>query len=273
MSTFYPLFYGPDVSDMDRVYQLMSEQAQFWTDSWDEVNSTARKPIWGNSHSIYHPRRPAQDQTLPLPPAPTEDLDYHSTWKEQNRRRVDLAAEFLQGNDALLGLLYQNLRLAAFNQYNLQVYLAIAQLCRQNLQMIEGIRDMDESLAAAAKLKGRKPKEALAEVDRALDFASSIWRQRNRALQDATVTWYKSWLPRVAEANGRKFLQELDDVKDHLPDRTVDMSYLIYREVILPFGSWVKAITTARNQFAVANHLPLREERLHWDRLVPVQDE
>lgn len=264
MGTFYPLFYGPEVRDMDRVYQLMSQQAQFWSDSWDETESTARQPIWGNSNSIYHPRKPAHDQTLPLPPAPAADLSYHSSWKEQNRRRTDLATEFLQGNDALLGLLYQNLRLAAFNRYNLQVYLAIAQLCRQNLQMIEGIRSMDESLAAASRVRSQKPKAALAEVDRALDIADSIWRQRDAVLRDATATWYESWLPRVSEANGRKFIHELDDVKDHLPDRTVDMSYLVYREMLLPFDSWVNAILAARNQFALTNHLAVRKERMTW---------
>jgi hypothetical protein len=273
MSTFYPLFYGPDVRDMDRVYQLMSEQAQFWTDSWERTESTARKLIWGNSNSIYNPRKPAHDQILPLPPAPGADLSYRSAWTGQNRRRTDLAEEFLQANDVLLGLLYQNLRLAAFNQYNLEVYLAIARLCRQNLQMIKGIRDMDEALTAASKLRSQKPKEALTEVDRALDLADSIWRQRNQMLQDATATWYESWLPRVAEANGRKFLHQLDDVKDHLPDRTVDMSYLVYREMLLPFGSWVKAIADARNQFAAANHWAVRQKRLPWDRLAPIQNE
>ncbi len=31
----------------------------------------------------------------------------------------------------------------------------------------------------------------------------------------AAVFWYKSWYPRVAEASGRWFVGELDDVKDH----------------------------------------------------------
>ena len=53
-------------------------------------------------------------------------------------------------------------------------------------------------------------------------------------------------MPRVAEANGRRFLHELDDVKDHLPDRTVDMTYLVYRELLLPFGDWVEQVRAAR---------------------------
>jgi hypothetical protein len=33
------------------------------------------------------------------------------------------------------------------------------------------------------------------------------------------------------------------------------MSYLVYREMLLSFGSWVNTIAAARNQFATANHL------------------
>ena len=69
-------------------------------------------------------------------------------------------------------------------------------------------------------------RQAIQSVDRALDVARAIQWSRNKALGDAQKVWYKSWYPRVTEANGRKFLHEVDDVKDHLPDRTTDMSYL-----------------------------------------------
>ena len=48
--------------------------------------------------------------------------------------------------------------------------------------------------------------EALAALDGALDNAVEIQRRRNRALQDSTNTWYKTWFPRVPEANGRRYL-------------------------------------------------------------------
>ena len=73
ISTFYPLFYGPDVVDMDRVYQLLSTQAQFWADSWDETDSKARKPIWGNSYAIYDTPHPAHDQTFHCRPHRTDN--------------------------------------------------------------------------------------------------------------------------------------------------------------------------------------------------------
>ena len=43
------------------------------------------------------------------------------------------------------------------------------------------------------------------------------------------------------------------------------MTYLVYREKILPFGDWVDAIAAARNQFATAHHLPTRKYHLAWD--------
>jgi hexosaminidase len=265
MSTFYLLFYGPEVVNMDRLYQLMSEQAQFWADSWDTTTSTARKPIWGNSYEIYKTPKPAQDQTLPLPAAPTSDLEYHAQWSAENVKRTTLASESMRDNENLIGLINENIPRARFNRYNLEVYLTIAELYRQNLAMINGIRQMDQALAAASNVKARDPKRATAEVDKALDIAKSIWRYRNEVLKNSETTWYKSRFPRVSEANGRRFLHELDDVKDHLPDRTVDLSYLVYREKVLPFGEWVSAIRSARNQFAAAHHLPPTDQTFSWN--------
>ncbi len=126
---------------------------------------------------------------------------------------------------------------------------------------------MDLDLAAADQAKALNPETALKDVDLALDTATAIWSERNEALQSAVATWSVSWLPRVAAANGRQFLHELDDVKDHLPDRTVDMSYLVYRETLLPFGTWVNSIAAARNQYAAAHNLKVRDYRLSWGDL------
>jgi hexosaminidase len=271
-STFYSLFYGTKVVNMDRVYQLMSDQAQSWSDSWDPVESKARKPIWGSSYAIFTPPHPAHDQTLPLPPTPDNTLNYSPTWSKENARRIALALQAEQQNQMLLGLLHENIQRAQFNRYNLEIYLTIADLCRQNLSMIAGIHRMDVDLAAASQAKEKDPKQAISEVDSALDTATSIWQQRNEVFKNTVATWDQRWFPRVEEANGRHFLHELDDVKDHLPDRTVDMTYLVYRQKLLPFGDWVNAIAASRNQFAAAHHLPTRNYHLAWEdfNAVPV---
>jgi hypothetical protein len=153
----------------------------------------------------------------------------------------------------------------------MEVFLSIAQLYRQNLEMLQSIAGIDTLLksasAAAEKKQGR---QALQAVDRAIDRARSIQWSRNRALRDAQETWYKSWYPRAVEANGRKFLREVDDVKDHLPDRTTDMSYLVYRQMLLPFNEWIAQIQNARNQYARAHQAQVRNEKFDWKDLRPV---
>jgi len=271
MAAFYPVFYGHRVSHMDRLYQLMSAQAQFWSDSWETSPSNARKPIWGNSNGPFEQPRPARDQNIPLPPLPTPDLAYRSEWTAQNAARFQLASQFLAQNDELLGLLHDNLPRADLNSYNLEVFLSIGHLCRQNLEMLQGIARIEALLKSASDAAGKnQPKPAVAALDQILRQAKLLRYSRNRVLADATQTWYKSWLPRVAEANGRRFLHELDDVKDHLPDRTVDMSYLVYRELLLPLGNWVEQVRTVRNQYAAAHSLPAQNERFDWKDLSPV---
>ena len=133
------------------------------------------------------------------------------------------------------------------------------------------IASMDELLKSAAEQAAKnQTRPAVQSVDRAINTARSIQFGRNRALRDATQTWYRTWYPRVSEANGRKFLHEVDDVKDHLPDRTTDMSYLVYRELLLPFGEWVEQIEAARNQYARAHQITVVNYRFDWKDLNPL---
>jgi hexosaminidase len=265
-SSFYHLSYGQGAQDMGRLYQLMSTQAEFWDSSWDLEPSSARKPIFGYSAGIFKPRHPAHDQTLPLPPVPQgKYLRLEYDWGKDNARRVQTAQVFMPADNELFDLLNKNLRSVQFNTYNLEVYLAIAGLYRQNLRMIEEMNQVSEALEQAqAAAAGVQIKQAVGALDRALRTVEQIRDQRNLALRNASGTWYKSWLPRVAEANGRQYLNEVDDVKDHLPGRTVGMDYLVYRELILPLGKWYDAVQAVRNEYARAHHLPVRTEVFDW---------
>jgi hypothetical protein len=136
------------------------------------------------------------------------------------------------------------------------------------LLLVEGLGRLDRSLKAAqTAAASNQPAPALAALDEALQIADEIRRQRNQTFQDAVATWYKSWFPRVGEANGRRFLHKLDDVKDHVPDRTVDMSYLVYRQLLLPFEQWAEQVVSSRNEYAKANGLAARNFSFNWKDL------
>ena len=263
MNEFYSLFYGPGARDMGRIYQLMCFQAQFWVDSWETQPSNARKRIFN-----YPPGTdsPAQDQTLPLPAVPTpEFLNLSFDWIRANTERLRSVSRFLVENDELLDLLEANLRAAEFNRYNLEVFTSQAQLYRQNLLLLQEMGHLSELLEAAQSAAAKaNAASAVAALDQALDLVERVRQERNSMLRDLTETWYKSWLPRVMEANGRHFLDEVDDVKDQPPSRTVDMSYLVYRELLLPFGQWVEEVQVARNRYATAHSLPVRRSTVNW---------
>jgi hypothetical protein len=265
-SSFYRLFYGPDTTDMGRLYQLMSEQAQFWLDSWETGPSAARSPILGNSYSIFNPPMPAHDQYLPLLPTPEPELfRLDHDWRLENRKRLELAGRFLTQNDQLLDLLHENIARLQLNRYNVRIFLSIAALYRQNLLMLQDLGRISDALKAAEANAGRAEAEkAVASLDRAIDIAENIRQQRNYALRDATVTWYETWFPRVKEANGRKYLDQVDDIKDHQPVRTVDMSYLVYRELLYPLGEWAKTVMAVRNEYATAHKIPSRHYTFDW---------
>ena len=265
-NSFYDLFYGPGARNMGRLYQLMSEQAQIWDDIWEDVASSARVPIWGNSDKIFHPPKPAGDQTLPVLPVPSAGaLAIGHDWKQENSKRLEIATAALPENDELLDLLYANLERVRDNRYSLEVFLSIVGFYRQNLEMILDLGEMSDRLKTAQTAAGRGDGgEALAALDEALNTAAGIQRRRNRALQDATATWYQTWFPRVAEANGRRYLDQVDNVKDHRPVRTVDMSYLVYRELLYPLGDWASRTLEARNEYARAHQLPVRTFELNW---------
>jgi hexosaminidase len=266
-NSFYDLFYGRGAVYMGRVYQLMSTQAEFWDSSWDLEPSSVRKPIFGYSHGIFHPRRPADDQTLPLPPVPQgEYLRLRFDWGKANAKRVTMAQDSMLENDELLDLLHRNLRSVQFQKYNLQVFLAIAGLYRQNLQMIGEMNEIDKALKAAQWAAAEVHfEDAVGDLDVVLSLARGMRARRNIALNNAVEVWYQTWNPRVEEANGRLFLNIMDDVKDQLPVRTVDMSYLVYREMILPLGKWYDQVLAVRNQYATEHGIAPRTGRLDWE--------
>ncbi|HWQ55944.1 MAG TPA: beta-N-acetylhexosaminidase [Bryobacteraceae bacterium] len=266
---FHLLFYGPGAREMSRVYQLLSMQAQFFQDSWESGSIVRRTPIFGYSSGIFNPPMPVHEPTLPLPQLPDmASKEYGPGWADRNARRLALAQESLSENDELLGLLHANAHRVERNRYNVEVMLAVAELCRQNLETILGIGRMEAQLKQAHALAvAGKSKEALTGLDGALETADAIRRRRNLVLRDAIATWQKSWEPRVPEANGRRYVHQVDDVKDHLPDRTVDMTYLVYRQLTWPFGEWVRKLQTARNHYARSRGLPAGPEGFHWEDL------
>jgi hypothetical protein len=263
---FFISFYGTKIFKMNRVYQLLSNQAEFWNNSWDWESSKLRTPIIGNSTGIYDIPEPAMDQTLPFLPVPSgRDLSLDKDWSADNFRRIQSGERFLKENDELIDLLDCNIRNVDYQQYNLQIMHSVALLCRQNLNMLIDLQHIDKLLKLSSNVASTNPATAISLIDQALDQVTEIRDERNEVLKSLVTLWYQDWYPRVAEDNGRKYLLAVDDIKDHLPGRTADMGYLIYREIHYPLGAWAKEVLKIRNQYAKENHLNSRMDIPDWE--------
>jgi len=119
----------------------------------------------------------------------------------------------------------------------------------------------------SARVAPKDAPVAVALLDDALDEAETIKKERDQTLQSVITIWYEQWYPRVEEANGRRYLNAVDDVKDHRPVRTVDMTYLIYRDLHYPLSKWSQEVQNARNNFAEKNGLPLRKKQLQREEV------
>lgn len=266
---FYRLFYGQGSTGMDRLYQLLSTQAQFFASSWDSKASDQSPLIFGYSYGTG-PFVP-HVQTLPLPSVPSGGfLHLRHDWLKENARRMQLAKSFLGKNDELLNLLYGKLPSVQFNRYNLEVYLSLAEICRQNLKMLQGLEEISNHLGNAQKqAESLHYQDAVSELDHALDTAKAIRDGRNQVLDDTTKIWYKSIFPRVREANGRRVAREPQRfvsvaTSEQARRRQAGLSYMIDREFSLPIGDWFLQVQEVRNRYAAAHNLPAREDKFDW---------
>lgn len=263
---FFNSFYEPGTHKMDCVYKLLSRQAEFWTTSWDREPSQLRTPITGNSEGIYDIPEPATDWTLQALPVPfAKDLSLNKDWIADYSGRLQSAQKFLKENDELDSLLKINILNSDHQQYNLQVFNSLAVLCRQNINFLLDLQRIDSLLKQSANMASKNPAAAISFIDRALDQVMVTRNERNEVFESLKNLWYGRWYPVVAVANGRKFLFRFDDVKDHLPGRTTDLSYLIYRQLHYPLGTWEKEVLNARNRYAKNNNLPLRKDITDWE--------
>lgn len=261
---FMNSFYGPRQKDMDSVYRVLSEQAEFHTESWDWIPSPWRAPIKGNSDSLF--LQPEKDQTLPLLPVPASGtLAVSNKTYPVNAKRFATAHSMLPRNAYALQLLRENKLLAKTQLYNLEVLESVAAICGQNLRMLVALNRISD-LVQEASAATADPKLAVSKLDAAMEMVGKLKHQRDSTFAFVESIWFKEWQPLVEKANGRTFLHQVDDIKDHQPVRTIDLSYLIYRELHYPLDQWWNDVLKVRNDFAQQHNLPLVNKRLEWAR-------
>jgi len=263
---FFTSFYHRDSGVMKKIYRLLSTQAGFYDRSWEWVPLDFRKPILGNSEGIFPKPEKVKDQVLAMFPVPSASrLSQSFSW--DTLILVESEKEDYGGESAELMNLIDSNRSSEIQSYNWRVLHSVAAMCAQNLHLHRQLKNIDHYLRSAEmNANDRHFKQAVNCIDSALATAKEIKNERDSVFALIKKVWYEEWLPLVPEANGRRFLHELDDIKDHRPGRTVDLSYLIYRQLNFPLDRWASETLKNRNTYARAHGLPVSEYKLDWDK-------
>lgn len=256
---FMNVYYGPRVEGMIEVYRNLQRQARAWQRAWDRVVSRVRKPGYGNSDGpgIGTAR---QDLTLTPPPLPDPiTLAYKPQFASKYKGlAAEAPAQRLQ-NDQLQHALIANMARASRNQYNLEVFLTLARFTGHHWDLISALVQAEGDLSKAAAAAARNDAaQAVGHLVAAHNRVARMERESAEIRRFLTTVWEKSRYPQGREVDGRKFVQVLDDTKDHFAGRTADLGYMFQPEQSIGLAQWRAGLSKITAGYAKRNNVPVR---------------
>jgi hypothetical protein len=266
-AAFTKIYYGDSIepNQILQIYSALQEQARFFQNSWDLVDSQIHKPRYGDSDSKRSIAR--KNRTLPPPPLPEgPGLRFEPVYVG---RYSELAAEAQDMLDRAAGLkmeLVASMMSADRNHYNLEVLLSLADLLRHHALMIVSLREIEEALTEGRKAaRADSPEEAVNTLLQAFGRAREIIDDRKTTFETLRGIWEKGHYPKGRSVDGRDFVHILDDVKDHWADRRPDLGYLIAPEERIGLENWMTKMADIIRSYAGANNLDVEsiEAELH----------
>lgn len=253
---FMKLYYGPNVSGMLDVYRLMQRQARAWELTWDRIPSKAITHRYGgyfgkglSTHRV--------DMTLQLPLInDLPDWFPDPFWADRYKGWLAEARERTVENDRLIGLLQANIGRASRNQYNLEVFLALARFMGHHWQMFLDLEKAENQLkdAQSVGLSGT-PRETLDRLAAAYATVKGIRDDGRSVFINLQTVFEKSRYEKGRSFGGRDFVHVFDDVKDHFADRRPDLGYMAAPEESAGLDAWLDELSRTMEVYARLNGL------------------
>ena len=259
---FMKLFYGPEVVNMQEVYRLMSNGARFWSSSWGRI-PTLKKLNYGGS---YGPRpSPRKEPYIELPNLPdSETLYNHPFWKNHYKKNLEELEKQKNTNNYLLDLLNENHNSVSRNKYNVEVMLANAKYFRHNIDLLETLSLIEDTLSAASRMREyHRYEEAINYLKDAEQLAENICKDREETYENLKKVWEKSQYPKGRTVDGKKFVHIESNTWSGGGNRTPDLSHLVRRERRLNLEKWIYDLKAIRHTFTLKHQFDVPDELLY----------
>jgi len=230
VADFMDVFYGPGNQDMVEIYRALMEGARFYESSLDRVPATRLKPTYG-SWAGKGRDTTRIDLTIEPPALPfsyDERLVAETRFRRLYADTLEQAPATGQKLDRVIAALQGKLGSATRNRYNLEVLLSIAHFEKHFVDMLLSLRQTEQFLLDASQALGADGnREALSYLVRAHSSVNRILQERSAMWTNLKAVWEKSRYPKGRSVDGRHFLHDLDDLKDHRADRRVGLEYMV----------------------------------------------
>ncbi|MCK5700802.1 MAG: hypothetical protein KAI29_06600 [Cyclobacteriaceae bacterium] len=143
------------------------------------------------------------------------------------------------GINKLIASLYENISKADHNKQNIEVLLSIAYLEKHFIDMVLTLESVEILLNQAGDLSQngnsdgaiQNLKRAHLEIETHLANRTTMWN-------GLKTIWEKGRLPKNVNANRNPYVHVLDDVKDHVADKTLGIEYMIEPMEDMELDKW-----------------------------------
>jgi hypothetical protein len=239
MASFLRLHHGAVAPEMDAVYRALDAGARFYERTLERLPSNCRTPGYGNSRGKRATGR--NDWGMVPPPLPdAATFSFTPVFRPRYAAVLAEVPEQLAANRQLLERLDACLARADRNRHALEVFRSIALLQRRHLEILQAVVKAEDLLAEGAGQRETLRVQA--------GKAAAGVREALAALEETYAMVCRTWeigrFPKGRSVDGRTFLHVMDDVKDHIADRTPDLRYLIGPDLRIGLSEWAERLET-----------------------------
>lgn len=251
---FMDAFYGYKSPDMAQVYCLLEEGARFYQELWDNVVSKERPTGYGNSYGKGIGAK-RYDQTLESLPFP--GLSSEPVFSKTYASKIEKAKLIKKDSEKLISLLMQSLSRVDRNRYNLEILISIAYLEQYTINTLLDWVRIEEYLLEASNA-GSDYAKAVRNMVEAHNLAGEIVKKKVEVANRLTTTWEKSRFRKCRSVDGKDFVLVLDDVKDHLADRRLGLSYMWAPFERMKIEKWQNQLMMKITDFAKVHRIAVK---------------
>lgn len=237
---FMDIFYGKDAIDMFENYKVLQLGAHFYDTSWERKEVLSLPLIYGRYDSIY--QFPRKRPFMNPPAMPTIENGKITTTKIFSDKYDSIIVEAKRIEpliDKMISSLKKNLVLVNYNAQNIEVLLSIASLEKHFIDMVFSLAQVEDLLEQASIFSKNKNRIAtLEQLEKANTVIKSLLNDRTTMWTNLTATWERGRLPKNVNPDRAPYLHILDDVKDHVADKTLGIEYMIEPMLEMKLDVW-----------------------------------